>query len=257
VLDACPGNAHLPRDLYDDGRHYDLLLPGPNDLPFYRGQVERWGELVLELGCGTGRLTVPLAADGIDVTGLDSAAAMLEVAAQKAQQSGVAVQFVKADCRNFSLGRQFRLILFPNNSLSHLLTRFDVEACFACVRQHLAPGGRFIVDLFTPSLKILTQNPAQHYPVGQYQDPDGRGLITVTETTRYNCATQVNHITWHYQLEGESEVSRVPLNLRMFYPQEIDALLAYNGFVIDQKYGDYEETPYGSNSPKQLIVCRV
>lgn len=244
------------RDIYQNPRHYDLLVPGPNDLPFYRRQVEKWGEPVLELGCGTGRLCIALAAAGIDVTGLDRAPAMLEEARHKARQRGATIQFVHADCRDYSLERQFRLIFFANNSLSHLLTRAEVESCFRCVRQHLAPGGRFILDLFTPSLRILTRHPAQHYPVGRYDDPDGSGLVAVTETNRYDPATQVNHIVWHYRWESRPEVVHIPLDLRMFYPQEIDALLEYNGFAIEHKYGDYKETPFGGDSPKQLLICR-
>jgi SAM-dependent methyltransferase len=243
------------KDLYEEGLHYDLLMPGPNDLQFYQRHAAKYGTPVLELGCGSGRLSIPLAAAGVDITGIDMAASMLAVARNKAGHRGVAIRFVQVDCRSFSLGRQFRLIFFANNSLSHLLQRAEVEACLRCVRQHLAPGGRFIIDVFTPSARILARDATQQYPVGRYDDPDGGGLITVTETSRYDPATQVNHLMWHYQSEGKLEISRVPLKLRMFYPQEIDALLSYNGFVVENKYGDYDENSYGSESPKQLIVC--
>jgi hypothetical protein len=92
--------------------------------------------------------------------------------------------------------------------------------------------------------------------VGEYEDPDGGGRISATETNRYDPAMQANHITWHYHHQSRPEMWDVPLNLRMFYPQEIDALLTYNGLVIENKYGRFYETPYGTESPKQLIVCR-
>jgi SAM-dependent methyltransferase len=247
---------HPENNLYEEGRHYDLLMPSPNDLPFYLRQAAKYGGPVLELGCGSGRLAIPLALAGVDITGLDIAPGMLDVARNKAELHRVAMQLVQADCRNYSLERQFRLILFANNSLSHLLQRDEIEACLRCVRRNLAPGGRFIVDVFTPSARILARDPAQQFPVGQYDDPDGGGRITVTETSRYDPAAQVNHITWHYQQDGNLKTSRVPLNLRMFYPQEIDLLLDHNGFVIEHKYGDYEERLYSSESLKQLIICR-
>jgi SAM-dependent methyltransferase len=246
----------LIQNIYQNARHYDLLMPGPHDLPFYQRQVARWGEPVLELGCGTGRLSVALAAARIDVTGLDIEATMLEEAHHKARNLGAAIELVHADCRDFSLDRQFRLVFFANNSLAHLLTRSEVERCLHCVRRHLAPEGRLVLDLFMPSLRVLTRDPAQSFPVGRYDDPGGDGLVTVTETNRYDAATQVNHITWHYQWENKSDIVHVPLDLRMFYPEEIDALLTYNGFFIDQRFGDYEENPFRSDSPKQLIVCR-
>lgn len=244
------------RGLYDEGRHYDLLMPGPNDLPFYESQANKYGGPVLELACGTGRLTVPLRLAGADITGLDRSREMLEVARSKTERHGTEIEYVHADARSYSLGRLFRLIFIANNSLSHLLRREDVEACLRCVRQHLAPDGRFIVDIFTPSLHFLARDPARRYPVGEYEDPDGCGHVTVSETYKHDPATQVSHSTWHYQREGEPAAWDVSLDMRMFYPQEIDALLIYNGFVIEHKYGDFSETPYAAGSPKQVIVCR-
>jgi SAM-dependent methyltransferase len=241
--------------IYDEGRHYDLLMPGPNDLPFYRRQAELYGSPVLELACGTGRLTIPLGQAGFDVTGLDVSPAMLQVARRKAESCGAAVMFTEGNCVDFSLGRKFHLIFIAENSLSHLLERNEVEACFSSVRQHLAPGGRFVVDVFTPSARILARDGAQPYAIGEYEDPDGGGPIRVTETGDYNAATQVKHVVWHYERIGTAESWDVPLKLRMFYPQEIDALLTYNGFVIEQKYGDFNTSLFSAASPKQLIVC--
>jgi SAM-dependent methyltransferase len=246
---------NLQRGLYDEGRHYDLLMPGPNDLPFYRRQVELYGQPVLELACGTGRLTVPLGQAGFDITGLDVSPAMLAVARAKAERCGATIILSEGNCIDFSLNRKFHLIFIAENSLSHLLERKDVEACFRCVRQHLAPGGRFVVDVFTPSARILARDGAQPYPIGEYEDPDGGGRIRATETSEYDAATQVKHIVWHHERIGKAEHWDVPLKLRMFYPQEIDALLAYNGFVIEHKYGDFNGSPFGAASAKQLIVC--
>lgn len=94
---------HCVRGLYEDGRHYDLLMPGPNDLPFYESQVKKYGEPVLELACGTGRPTIPLRLAGTDITGLDNAPAMLQMARDKAdsrdrQQCGRHIRD-RASCR--------------------------------------------------------------------------------------------------------------------------------------------------------------
>src|SRR5260370_42170922 len=180
-------------------------MPGPNDLRFYRRQALMYGQPVLELACGTGRLTVPLSQAGFDISGLDISPAMLQVARAKAKRSGTAITLVEGNYMDFSLGRKFHLIFIADNSLSHMLERKDVEACFRCVRQHLAPGGRFVVDVFTPSPRILARDPFERHPVGEYEDPDGEGRIRVSETNEYATTTQVNHIVWHYQRDGKAE----------------------------------------------------
>src|SRR6185369_16132509 len=113
----------------------------------------------------------------------------------------------------------------------------------------------FVFEVFNPSLSLLMRDPGQRYRVGEYADPDGRGIITVTENNVYNPATQINHICWYYQVEGQSEETAAHLDLRMYYPQEMDALLFYNGFDVRAKYADYDEMPFTSKSSRQLIVC--
>ncbi len=87
--------------------------------------------------------------------GLDISPAMLATARKKSDALGLGINWVQADCRDFHLGQKFNLIFFPFNSIQHLLTLSELEACLACVKQHLAPTGKFIVDIFNPSLGKL------------------------------------------------------------------------------------------------------
>jgi SAM-dependent methyltransferase len=245
------------RSIYDDARHYDALFPGPNDLPFYRRHIAARGGPVLELACGSGRLTVPLAADNVEITGLDQSASMLQAARQRAAREKVQASFHLGDMRNFDLRRKVNLIFISTNSFCHLLDLAGVESCLRAARNHLARDGRFILDIFTPSARILARAEPEASSVGEYDDPDGNGRIVVTETHHYNVATQVNHSIWLFENSETRESWRQPFDLRMFYPQEIDALLRYNGFTIENKFGGYDESPYGDGAPKQLIVSRL
>lgn len=138
----------------------------------------------------------------------------------------------------------------------HSSSRFSKpRGFFACVKEHLTNEGRFVIDVFNPRLDILIRDPTKRYPVAEYPDPDGRGMVTITENNVYDAASQVNRIKWYYDInEGNGEFV-VENNMRMLFPQELDALLHYNGFVIEAKYGNYGEMPFESTSPKQLIVC--
>jgi len=242
--------------LYRDGRHYDLQNKDfVDDIPFYLRQIKKYGEPVLELACGTGRITIPIAEEGIQITGLDISEPMLSQAKRKAAIKGINVGWIKADCRNFKLNKKFNLIFFPFNSIAHLQDLESTKSCFSCVKMHLKDKGRFIIDVFNPRLDILIRDPSKLYPVAEYPDPDGKGTVVITENSTYDAATQINRIKWYYKIGIQTKEVVEELNMRIFYPQELDALLFYNGFTIEVKFGNYDETPLESTSPKQLIVC--
>jgi len=242
-------------DLYCDGRYYDLEHEDfSEDIPFYLAQIERFGEPVLELACGTGRITIPIAQKGIQISGLDISEAMLGRARQKAADQGVDVEWIKADCRTFKLAERFKLIIYPFNSIGHLHDLESIEACFTRVRNHLAEGGRFIIDIFNPRLDILRRDASRRYPVVEYTDPDGKGRVVVTENNVYDRASQINKVKWYYRIGDQGGEMVKSLNMRIFYPQELDSLLHYNGFQIKAKLGDYDGQPFETRSSKQIVV---
>jgi len=245
-------------DLYWDGRHYDLQNTDfVEDIPFYERQISRFGQPVLELFCGTGRITIPLAEKGIDITGLDVSEPMLSRARQKAITRAARIDWVLSDGRKFQLDRTFGLIFIPINSITHLHRREDLEALLVRVREHLDEKGRFIIDVFNPSLDILRRDSDRRFPVAEYEDPDGRGRVVITESNIYDAAAQINHITWYYRIGKEEDARVVENNMRILYPQELDELLHYNGFAVETKYGGYDQSPFGSSSPKQITVSRL
>jgi 2-polyprenyl-3-methyl-5-hydroxy-6-metoxy-1,4-benzoquinol methylase len=129
--------------LYSHPQFYDLVegaYATGNVLEFYCRQIARYGEPVLELACGSGRLTIPLAEAGIQITGLGLSEAMLTRAVAKAAERGVHLPLVHGDIRSFQFSQAFNFIFLPAQSLTHLHTRKEVEACFFCVQQHLSGG---------------------------------------------------------------------------------------------------------------------
>jgi len=244
--------------LYSDAQRYDLVMgayASEDQLNFYRGQVSRYGEPVLELACGSGRFTIPLAREGINITGMDISEEMLQLAKLKASREGVNLRVVQGDMRNFDLGEKFKLIFIPAQSLSHLHTREEIEDCLLCVRQHLAYEGRLLIELFNSSVGMLARESGRRHPVGQYNDPKGDSQVFVTEEVRYDSASQVNHIQWFFQNEGSNNEVMLSFEMRQFFPQEIDSLLWYNKFLIEHKYGNYYEEAFSSDARKQLIIC--
>jgi SAM-dependent methyltransferase len=251
-----PGQeAKQAMSIYDDPRHYDFLLGDHmEDLDFYRARAQGAKGSILELACGTGRLTLPLAAGGLEVTGLDLSEAMLERAREKAKVSAVNAAFVQGDIRDFHLSKKFELVFLPYNSMQHLHRRGELESLFSCVREHLADSGRFILDVHHPDLGLLKRQPGEIFSLGR-EVKSSDGFIVSGEEVNYDEASQIYSIRWHYAKPATGEARSDELKLRMFFPQELDALLAYNGLELREKYGNFEGKPFATGDAKQVAVC--
>jgi len=268
-------NAKQAVPIYRDGRHYDALNSFlVADIPFYAEEARRaagakthppakgagrMGQPVLELACGTGRLTIPIAQSGIEIVGLDLSPSMLSHARTKADAAGVAIEFVEGDCRSFDLPRKFALIFMAFNSMQHLHDYVSLSALFANVRKHLAADGRFVFDVFNPKLDILGRSSGDRRLEREYQDPDGRGTMAFEYSAIYDDSLQVIHIQCYFvrRVEGEEvEVREEELHLRSFFPQELDLLVRSQGFEMVAKFGNFERKAFGCGDPKQVVVCK-
>ncbi|MBK8148927.1 MAG: class I SAM-dependent methyltransferase [Acidobacteria bacterium] len=244
-------------DLYENNWLYDLVhndKAGDAQIRFYQRQIERFGEPVLELGCGSGNYLVALSNDLQNISGLDSSEEMLEAAGRKADAEGVSTDLHIGDMRNFAIEQKFKLIFAAGNSLQHVLTAEDLKSCFDSVRAHLFPFGRFIVEVFNPSLPLLCRPSDIRHFIGEYRTENG--WVVVTENVRYDAATQINHIDWHYKNQYMKEEQTLSFQMRQFFPQELNALFAQNGFRVEAKYGDFDESEFCGRSPKQIVVAR-
>ena len=243
--------------IYQDPRHYDLLaqMTAPNDLPFYAQWASQQQGPILELGCGTGRIAIPLASAGHQVHGLDSAEPMLAFAAQKASDAGVQLQLTQADFCDFDLAKRFGLVIVAYNALNSLLDLPAIGSCLRCIKQHMRDDGVLLIDTFNPSLAFLGADPERRLRLLEYIDPDSNQRVVLEEQNIYDAVSQINHILWRYEI-GDLPDERVDeLFMRIFFPQELDALLQLHGFTIDSKLGNYDGSSFEAQSSKQLMVC--
>jgi SAM-dependent methyltransferase len=211
---------------------------------------------VLELACGTGLLTVPIASAGVPIVGLDLSAPMLKAAEERSARHKVSIEFVQGDMRNFDLGRKFALIFIARNSLLHLHSTEDLLAAFAAVRRHLAPGGIFAFDIFNPNVSLLARPAGQRIPVFQ-MDTESFGPLSVEQTAEYDPAGQVGHIQWYVSAPGKPDAWVLNLDLRNIFPQELPLLLAAGGFDLKSRMGDLSSTPFDSTSRFQVCLCQA
>lgn len=248
---------HTNLEDYEDPKLFDLENNSfEPDGPFHLSLAQQVGGSVLELGCGTGRVTIPLARHGIDITGLDIVPGMLALARSKAR--GLPVQWVEADVRDFHLGRQFSLICAPGAVFEHLLEREDQEAVLACVREHLAPGGLFVISIRFPDPGAM-ENVEEEREWFSYTDENGRE-VRVSGTDHYDPVRQVRHETAYRRwddAQGTEVTKRARLALRLIFPQEMENLLHYNGFTVLHRYGDWDSSPLTGESRVIIYVCKT
>jgi SAM-dependent methyltransferase len=185
---------------------------------------------------------------------------MLARGRRLAAEADVEIDWIEADMRELSLEHQFGLVIVPSQSFQHLHTREDVERTLAQVRQHLAPGGAFFLQLFVPSPDLLARTLADGGPFTTsepfYEHVESGVELSASIRARYDPASQVMHSTYRYKSDDGSIRGSFDLSMRQFFPQEIDALLHYNGFEILGKYGDLDRTPFAEAPEYQHIVCR-
>lgn len=251
--------------LYNDPELYDSLFPDARDSGsvqdelrrqrvleserFYLEEAKKSGGRVLELACGSGRLTIPIAQSGIEIIGADLSKSMLETARAKARRAGVTVEFHETDMRSFDLPGKFGAILIPGNSLLHLFAAEELRQCFRNVRRHLSPNGRLIFDISKWDIAILARDPGERYPVLTVND------VKIEETASYDSAQQIRHIVWYLSKPGAGDFRVIDYSLRVIFPQELLLLLDAAGFRMETRYGEFTREQFQSSSPRQVCIC--
>lgn len=245
----------MTADFYDHPELYDELLPAHGHLPFYHELARAQGGPVLELACGTGQLTVPVALNGLPTVGLDLSRAMLTVALRRAAATGAPAAFVQGDMRDCALGHGFSLIFVARNSLLHLLSTEDLLAAFRTVRDHLTPSGLFAFDIFNPDVRMLAAATGERTPLMEVNSASF-GRLSVEHTGNYDPSTQVNHSIWFISTPERRDAWVVTLQLRSIFPQELPLLLAAAGLELVDRFGDLSRRLFERGSRSQVCLCR-
>jgi len=243
---------------FRDPETYDLACDYVDEeLPLIEQWARSLGGPLLDVACGTGRTALRLAARGYQVTGVDVVPEMIAQGRQKAASQRVSVEWVVADARTFHLDRQFRCIYMVGNAFQFFHTRGDQEALLARVRDHVHPEGCFLFETRNPSPRNLFE--VRRPDPQQYATPDGGQLVITDDPPAYDPMTQIQHYTSHYRWlhPGSHHVEKAKRTaLRYVFPQEIAALLFYNGFEINTCYGSWQQDPLTASSREMIYVCQ-
>ncbi len=245
-------------------RYYDSNPGTPDDIPFYQALLPTSDCSILELGCGTGRVTLPLIPCCHDIFGIDNSSAMLAICRQKLAASAVPpskAQVAEADITNFDLGRRFDFIIAPFRVLQNLETDLEVDGLFRGIHRHLAPDGTCILNVFQPMYDPDTLRQKWVVPGEkmEWEAPVEGGTITCS-SRRARMAPE--HFVLYPELiyrtfvAGKlSEEVVLKLVMRCYYPDTFERLILDQGFKVLNRWGGYAGEPYGQG-PELVIQFR-
>ena len=205
-----------------------------DDIPYYINQIKKPDYEVLELGCGTGRVSIPIAEITSNLTALDLSAQMVTILKEKSVQKGLLLDCVIGDMRSFALDSKFDLIIIPFRGFQSLLTVSDQEQCLAAIHKHLKHDGKVIVDMFFPSLEMFDQDSRVFYDVKKIYDEASGSSTLVKHKSSFDTHTQVIQTTLVVEISRAGTVKETryaDFPLRYTHPREAEYLFLNNGFM--------------------------
>lgn len=231
------------------------------DIPVLAAFAQRTGGPLLELGCGTGRALLPLAKRGYHVTGVDISPEMLRIAAAKARAERVArrVTLVEGNYTDASLAGPYAFAFVLMNTFMHLTTQDDQVRALRHWRAHLAPGGLLLVDLFHPDVGVLANMDGRLVHDRTWTDPATGQTVMKWVTCTVKLAEQTLHVTLVYEelgTDGQVRRTIVPYHARYLWRYEAELLLDKAGFDLETIYGDWDLSPFASDSDRMILIAR-
>lgn len=236
------------------------------DTAFFLEMAGRCTGPVLELGCGTGRVTWPLAQAGHEVWALDLSPRMLELARAKAASHpadvGARVHWVQADMADFALQPRFGFIFVPFRAFQALLTPDAQRACLVLIRDHLSPGGRAVLDLFDPRLEYLVPDagPVCSVLPACVHPETGREVQIAVVSRQTDPATQTFVERWQFtEVDERGQTLRQEhsdLRLRWSFRQELAHLIELCGLRVEALYGDFLGGPPAYGREQVWVLTR-
>ena len=242
---------------YDhDYRHYD------HDIELIAALADEWGDPILELGCGTGRLLVPLATADHALTGVDISPALLAISRRKldALDLGERVTLVQTDMRDLALDeRNFQFAFCTSNTLMHLTTQQEQLACLRSVHAHMAKDGLLLIDLFNPDLtRLFAVNGVQELADQWVDEATGADVLKWSVRT-FDLAEQTQETLFIYEetfADGTVKRTLCPFPLRFLWRSEAELMLQIAGFQVEDVLGDFDGEPYHSASDHLILLAK-
>jgi len=235
---------------------YDYFQKGvKGDVEFYLDYFKNFKGKILEVGAGTGRITIPLLRCGLNVTALDIAPRMLQILKKKARRENMLVKTICADMRNFKLKDRFDAVIVTFRAFQHMYLVEDQLNALKSIKKHLNPDSILIFDVYTPSFKYIQKGDWQWHKDENIKLPRVKGIVKIEYRNRYDMTEQMMYQEYRFNCpNGKKQI--IPLKMRFFFRFEIEHLLSLAGFEIKNLYGDFKKNEFKSGSPEMIWAAK-
>ena len=235
----------------DVARRYDRTVAGMFAPEVLEPTVECLASLaeggaVLEFAVGTGRVALPLAARGLDVSGIELSADML--AELHRAPGGATVRTVEGDMATTRVEGEFTLVYLVFNTITNLTTQDEQVACFENAARHLAPGGRFVIENGVPGLRRL---PPGAVGVPFAVDDDYVGIDDFIDRTHLQISR-----SRHFRRTADGTFAEFTAPFRYVWPSELDLMARIAGLTLEHRWAGWDRAPFTGDSASHVSVWR-
>ncbi|MGE8207283.1 class I SAM-dependent methyltransferase [Heyndrickxia sp. NPDC080065] len=245
---------------YDDPILYDkeneLFMP---EIPFLLKWATKKQGPIIDIACGTGRVTIPLAQKGHKLVGVDIHKGMLNHAKKKADELNLQIDWTEQDCTKLDLKIKSNLVYSVGNSFQHFLTNESQDGLLTSINKSLEIEGIFIFGTRFPSVEELLQPSTEEF-WRSYTDNETLNTVDLFTISDYDSLNQIQHYTTIRRYKNNAgeilKEKRTNISLRYVFPKEMERILIAHGFEISHLFSDWKETPITNESYEMIYVCR-
>lgn len=241
-------------------KYYDAIYGDAweNDIEFYYQEAKQANGKILEIGCGTGRILLPLVKKNIDIIGLDISKEMINVLEKNAKKENLNPKVINGDMKNFSLNEKFDLVIIPYRAFLHMLTKEDQIKTLKNIAKHLNKNGKLIIHSYRPYAKELACTGKCHsIDTTEHYESESKKNFFVYWDLEYIKEKKILKYYLRIREENNKKETTFPMFIAHITDEDMQDNLENSGFSKIKSYGDFEYAPIYKDSTEIIYIAQL